>query len=307
MKVLSINISGKKGTIKNPVPEALINKFGILNDAHSGDWHRQISLLSAESIAKFSKEANRKINYGEFAENITTEGIDLLKVSLLDRFIIGNVELELTQIGKSCHGSNCAIYREVGNCVMPKEGIFCRVISEGTIKQGDTIIYRPKTFHFSIITLSDRASIGVYEDKSGPKIKEIIAQHFQNTNRKFVIETTIIPDDPELIKNLILKAKKDNVDCIITTGGTGIGKRDITPEVIKPLLDKEISGIMDYIRMKYGVDKPNALLSRSIAGIIDNSLIYALPGSPKAVEEYMNEIIKTLEHLIYMLNGLDTH
>jgi len=307
MKVLSVNISEKKGTIKKPVPEVLINKFGILNDAHSGDWHRQISLLSTESIAKFSKEANRKINYGEFAENITTEGIDLLKVSLLDRFIIGKVELELTQIGKSCHGSNCAIYREVGSCVMPKEGIFCRVISEGKIKKEDSIVYIPKTFHFKIITLSDRANAGVYEDKSGPKIKEIIESYFQKNNRKIVIESIIIPDDAELLKKTILKAKIDKTDCIITTGGTGIGKRDITPDVIKPLLDKEIPGIMDFIRLKYGAEKPNALLSRSIAGIIDDSLIFALPGSPKAVEEYLNEILKTLEHLIYMLNGLDAH
>lgn len=307
MKIVSINISEKKGTIKKPVKEALINSFGIANDAHSGNWHRQVSLLSSESVEKFSKEANRKINFGEFAENITTKGLDLSVVSLLDRFIIGNVVLEVTQIGKSCHGSNCAIYREVGNCVMPKEGIFCRVISEGIIKQNDKITYQPKIFNFNVITLSDRASRGEYQDKSGPKIIEIIEQYFQNSKRKFSIKSILIPDDPDQLRTILLQSKSNQMDCVITTGGTGIGKSDITPEVVKPLLDKEIPGIMDLIRIKYGAEKPNALLSRSIAGITDHTLIYVLPGSTKAVEEYMHEIFKTFEHLILMLNNLDVH
>ncbi len=307
MKIASINISEKKGTIKKPVQEAIINNYGIENDAHSGNWHRQVSLLSAESVEKFSKDAKRKINFGEFAENITTEGIDLTKVSLLDKFIIGTVLLEVTQIGKTCHVSNCAIYKEVGNCVMPKEGIFCRIISGGKIKQSDIIEYHPKVFNIKIITLSDRASIGEYSDKSGPKIRETIDNYFQNKSRKLNIENIIIPDDAKQLKELIIQAKTNKTDCIITTGGTGIGKRDITPDIIKPMLEKEIPGIMDYIRMKYGSEKPNALLSRSIAGVIDDSLIYVLPGSTKAVEEYMNEILKTMEHLIYMLKGLDTH
>jgi molybdopterin adenylyltransferase len=307
MQIVSINISEKKGTIKKPVQEAMINNYGVVNDAHSGNWHRQVSLLSSESVEKFSKEAKRKINYGEFAENITTKGIDLNSVSLLDCFVIGEVILEVTQIGKTCHGSNCAIYKEVGNCVMPKEGIFCRVIVGGNIKQGDTIEYFPKTLHFKIITLSDRAYSGEYLDKSGPKIIENLESFFQNKKRKLSIETIIIPDDAVQLKELVLHAKTAKIDCIITTGGTGIGKRDITPDVIKPLLDKEIPGIMDYIRMKYGSEKHNALLSRSIAGIMEDSLVYVLPGSTKAVEEYMTEILKTMEHLIYMINGLDTH
>ncbi len=96
-------------------------------------------------------------------------------------------------------------------------------------------------------------------------------------------------------------------DLIFTTGGTGIGKRDITPETIKPLIDKEITGIMELIRVKYGAIKHNALISRSIAGVIGNSLIYSLPGSQKAVEEYMTEIIPTLMHSIFMLHDVKAH
>ncbi|MFA5196719.1 MAG: MOSC domain-containing protein, partial [Bacteroidales bacterium] len=126
IKVESVNISEEKGTIKHPAKKVIITSTGIENDAHSGDWHRQISMLSSESITKFENQAGRKINFGEFAENLTVSGINLVDTAPLDRFEINDVILEVTQIGKKCHGDSCAIYREVGNCVMPKEGIFCR-------------------------------------------------------------------------------------------------------------------------------------------------------------------------------------
>jgi molybdopterin adenylyltransferase len=307
MKILSINISEKKGTIKKAVSEAQITDKGIAGDAHTGDWHRQVSLLASESIENFTKQYGKKINYGEFAENITTQGIDLTRVNILDRFKIGNVILEVSQIGKSCHGTNCTIYKETGNCIMPKEGIFCRVISAGNIKVGDAIALMPRTFHFKIITMSDRASSGDYEDRSGPIIREMTENYFMGKNRKIAVETVIIPDEAELLNRLLLDAKANRTDFLITTGGTGIGKRDITPDIVRPMLDKEIPGIMEHIRLKYGAEKPNALLSRSIAGIMDETQVYVLPGSTKAVTEYMTEILKTMEHLLYMLNGLDIH
>jgi molybdenum cofactor synthesis domain-containing protein len=98
-----------------------------------------------------------------------------------------------------------------------------------------------------------------------------------------------------------------NYNIVITTGGTGIGPRDITVETIRPLMTKEIPGIMEFIRIKYGAEKPNSLLSRGIAGVTGKSLIYTLPGSVRAVEEYMNEIVKTLKHTIYMQYGVDKH
>jgi len=145
-KILSVNISKNKGNIKVPVNEIIINSKGIVNDAHSGDWHRQLSILGKESFDKFAEETGRTVNFGEFAENITTEGFELTKVSLSDRFKVGSVELEVTQIGKECHGNSCAIFRETGKCVMPGEGIFCRVITPGKIKKGDTMIYYAKSF-----------------------------------------------------------------------------------------------------------------------------------------------------------------
>jgi molybdopterin adenylyltransferase len=314
IKVLSVNISEKKGTIKKPVTQIELTKTGVESDAHAGNWHRQVSLLGVESIEKFSKEAERKVNFGEFAENITTSGAELYKFHPLDRLICGDIELEVTQIGKECHGTSCAIFREVGNCVMPKEGIFCRVINGGIITAGMEFTYKPKVFTIHIITLSDRAYHGEYEDKSGPRIEELLEEFFTihfspltSHHSLFTIHYSLIPDDPEKLKDLLLKSKKDKIDIVFTTGGTGIGPRDFTPDVVKPLLDKEIPGIMDMIRLKYGADKPSALISRSIAGVMDESFIFTLPGSVKAVNEYLAEIFKSLMHLVYMLHRIDVH
>ncbi len=302
----SVNISEKKGTVKHPVPHININENGVENDAHAGDWHRQVSMLSTESIAKFAQQANRTIKSGEFAENLTITGMNLINTAPLDRFQIHDVMLEVTQIGKKCHGDNCAIFREVGNCVMPKEGIFCRVKQGGIITSGVQGTYLPKVFKVHIITLSDRASKGIYPDRSGQRIQEMTELYFDSKKRKHQIEKTLIPDDPQMLEQLINESA-NKYDIVITTGGTGIGTKDFTPDVVKPLLEKEIPGIMDMIRIKYGQEKPNALISRSIAGVIGNTLVFCLPGSVKAVEEYMTEITKVLEHLIYMLHNLDTH
>ncbi len=145
IKVVSVNISREKGTIKTPVPEISITENGVAGDAHAGDWHRQVSLLGIESVKKWGEQAGREVAFGEFAENITTEGIVLYETSPGDRLLIGEAELEVTQIGKKCHGSGCAIFREIGNCVMPKEGIFAKVISTGKVKAGDEIIYQKKS------------------------------------------------------------------------------------------------------------------------------------------------------------------
>jgi molybdopterin adenylyltransferase len=164
----------------------------------------------------------------------------------------------------------------------------------------------PEKFEILIITLSDRAHKGEYEDLSGPRLKEIIAEHFSSLKWDYNINLTLIPDNAEMLKGLLISAGSI-YNFVFTTGGTGIGPGDITAETVMPLLNKEIPGIMEFIRTKSGKDNPSALLSRSIAGIIGKSLVYTLPGSVKAVNEYMSEIIKTLEHTVYMQYGIDRH
>jgi molybdenum cofactor synthesis domain-containing protein len=164
----------------------------------------------------------------------------------------------------------------------------------------------PEKFEILIITLSDRAYKGEYADLSGPKVREMITEFFTSSGWQYNIKTTLVPDDENILKGL-LKDAGNICNIIITTGGTGIGPRDITVETVTPLLSKEIPGIMEYIRIKYGTEKPGALLSRGVAGITGKSLIYTLPGSVKAVEEYMTEITKTLKHAIFMQYGVDKH
>jgi len=144
IKVISVNISEEKGVIKKPVAKIVLNEKGVVNDAHAGDWHRQVSLLAKESIKKFEAVLGRELEYGEFAENITTEGITLYEMKPGDKIFIGETELEVTQIGKKCHGDGCAIFSQVGKCVMPKEGIFAKVLKTGEVKPGDKIKYIPQ-------------------------------------------------------------------------------------------------------------------------------------------------------------------
>jgi molybdopterin adenylyltransferase len=157
------------------------------------------------------------------------------------------------------------------------------------------------------VTLSDRVSRGDYEDKSGSTVNHILREHFETRRRRIDIENVIMPDDEVKLRELLERTATGDYDFIITTGGTGVGKRDITPDVVRPMLDKEIPGIMEMIRVRYGAGKPNALLSRGVAGLMGSAFIYTLPGSVMAANEYMSEIVKTMEHLVYMLRGLDVH
>ena len=139
-KVLAVNVSEEKGTKKTNIQSCdLLKDFGLKGDAHAGPWHRQVSLLANESIEKM-RAMGLKVGYGDFAENITTEGVDLVHLPIGTTIRVGNsVLLRVTQIGKECH-ERCAIYYQVGDCVMPKEGIFAEVLSEGEVKAGDEII-----------------------------------------------------------------------------------------------------------------------------------------------------------------------
>lgn len=164
----------------------------------------------------------------------------------------------------------------------------------------------PDVFEILIITLSDRAFRGEYTDLSGPHVRERVDDFFKSENWKVNITLKLIPDDADILRELIRKGA-EHYNMIITTGGTGIGPRDITVETVTPLLSKQIPGIMELIRVKYGMEKPNALLSRGVAGITGKSVIYTLPGSLKAVDEYMTEILKTLRHTFLMQYGIDSH
>jgi MOSC domain-containing protein YiiM len=136
--IVALSISTQKGTPKSNVPHAqFVENHGLAGDAHAGPWHRQVSLLALESIAKM-RAKGADVGPGAFAENITTESLGVLSLQIGDRLTVGEAELEITQIGKECH-TRCAIFEQVGDCVMPREGVFARVVKGGEVKVGDVI------------------------------------------------------------------------------------------------------------------------------------------------------------------------
>jgi len=138
-KVLAVNISEKRGEKKHDVGEAYLKaNYGIEIDAHAGEWHRQVSLLSLSSFEKM-RSLGADVFYGDFAENITVDGIDVCTLPVGTRLKVGETLMEVTQIGKECHNKGCAIKQQVGTCVMPTEGIFTRVLQGGMVKIGDTV------------------------------------------------------------------------------------------------------------------------------------------------------------------------
>lgn len=299
--IKAICISDKKGTEKYPVSDIeVIEDFGLEKDAHAGKWHRQVSLLSYEEREKF-KAQGADVSDGAFGENLLVSGIDFISLPVGCHFVIGDVELELTQIGKSCH-SHCAIYHQVGQCIMPHFGVFCKVIKGGHIHVGDVVKVIENTdtrMRVAVLTMSDKASLGQREDKSGPLIKKIMTENGYN-----VTSVSVIPDDEqEIISQLINLSDRCHNDLILTTGGTGLSARDVTPEATLKVMTRNVPGIseaMRYESMKY---TNKAMLSRGVSVLRNQTLIINLPGSPKAVQENLDIILGPLKHGLEIMKG----
>lgn len=301
-KILGICISEKRGTEKHEIQEAnLVKDWGIEGDAHGGKWHRQVSLLSFEKIEDF-RAKGAEVDFGAFGENLIVEGYDLRALPVGTRFQIGDAVLELTQIGKECH-SHCQIYKRMGDCIMPREGVFTEVVKPGHIKVDDEITMIPpkkdRPFTAAVITLSDKGAAGEREDKSGPKIVEMIKSAGYD-----VKETLLLPDGkPALEKQLIRLADQRQINVIFTTGGTGFAERDVTPEATIAVCDRMANGIADAIRNYSMTITPRAMFSRAVSGIRKRTLIINLPGSPKAVQEALEFLLPHLDHGIGILRG----
>ena len=297
--VKAVCISLKRGTAKKNIHESeLIKDFGIKNDAHGGNWHRQVSLISAEKILQFNKSGGN-VKDGDFGENLIVEGIDFKSLPVGTLLKCNESVLEISQIGKDCH-SHCEIFKRVGDCIMPREGVFAKVIKGGYIKEGDVMtaeINKEKKLTAAVITLSDKGSIGQRVDKSGPKVKEILEE-----NGYEVIEYILLSDDKDNIsKNLIRLSDQRQVNLIITTGGTGFSNRDNTPEATTAVMTRNAPGIAEAIRFQSMKYTKRAMLSRGVSVIRNNTLIVNLPGSEKAVSESMEVIMGTVEHGIKIL------
>lgn len=295
--VTSVNISTEKGTIKTPVKSIYLKKgVGIEGDAHRGNWHRQISLLAVESINKMNDLGVQNLHPGIFAENITTKGIKLSTLPVGTILKIGQGMVVMTQIGKKCH-KGCDIFKQVGKCIMPYEGVFAKVIVEGNVGIGDEIrvIDKPSV---GIIIISDKGYRNEREDQVIPILSKLLGEDY------VIFDTIIIPDE----KNQITETMKrmidiDKIDIVISSGGTGLSPRDVTPEATKLILEREIPGISEALRYQSMQYTKFACLSRGLCGTRGESLIINLPGSPKAINQCMGYIKEILPHCIETIKG----
>ena len=300
--VLAVCTSAVKGVQKKNVQAAeFIVNHGIQGDAHAGSWHRQVSLLSADKIEAF-RARGAEVEYGAFGENLVVQGFDFRALPVGTLLRCGDVLLEMTQIGKECH-SHCAIFHQVGDCIMPREGVFARVLEGGTIRTGDTMELVPRTsprpYQAAVITLSDKGARGEREDLSGPTIvRRLEAAGYE------IAETLLLPDGDQPLKaQLIRLCDQRQLDLILTTGGTGFTPRDQTPEVTLSVAERQVPGISEAIRAHSMQITKRAMFSRGVSVIRGKTLIVNLPGSPKAVDESMDAFLDTLPHGLDMLRN----
>lgn len=301
-KIIAICISDVRGIQKHPVDEVVLEpECGITTDAHRGNWHRQVSLLSAGKIEEFNQRG-AGVTPGAFGENLVVEGFDFRNLPVGTRFTNGDVVLEMTQIGKECH-THCQIYQKMGECIMPKEGVFAKVIQGGRLHAGDELTAelpragRPLTA--AVLTLSDKGARGERKDESGP----LIAARLEEEGYE-VVETLILPDERKRLETeLIRLCDGRQVNLIMTTGGTGFSERDQTPEATMAVATRNAPGIAEAIRA-YSMQFTNrAMLSRGASVIRNQSLIINLPGSTKAVKESMDAVLPALKHGLEILKG----
>ena len=300
--IKAINVSDRRGVQKHEVEWASFDPaWGISGDAHGGDWHRQVSLLSYEKVREF-RERGADVGPGDFAENLLVEGFDFRNLPVGSRFSCGTVVLEMTQIGKECH-THCQIYQKMGDCIMPREGVFAVVVQGGEIRVGDELTLlpaeEPGRLRAAILILSDKGSRGEREDKCGPLIADMLEREGYEA-----VETAIIPDEGKQIEEELIRLSDGRqVDLILTSGGTGFSMRDVTPEATLAVAPRLVPGIAEAIRAYSMQITKRAMLGRGVAAIRGRTLIVNLPGSPKAVEESLGYILPELRHGLEILRG----
>ena len=300
--IKALCISEARGTVKHTVPSVrCLAGHGLEGDAHAGSWHRQGSLLSDEQVQAFNA-AGGAVQPGDFGENILVCGIDFSALPVGTLLMAGEVVLKLTQIGKECH-NHCQIFQRVGDCIMPREGVFAIVEHGGELRPGMVMTAQlpaaDAPLRAAVMTLSDKGAAGQRQDTSGPRAAELLTAAGYE-----IVEQVLLPDNrPQIEKELKRLADSRQVDLIITTGGTGFSLRDVTPEATLAVATRLAPGIAEAIRMESMAITRRAMLSRGVSVLRNSTLIVNLPGSRKAVEEALAIVLTELEHGLRILRG----
>lgn len=295
-RIVSINTGPEKGEKKLPVREAVLaSGHGIEGDAHAGGA-RQVSLLANESIEK-GIASGVELKPGDFGENLTTEGINVSSVKVGERLVVGKEAiLQISEIGKVCE-TPCSIGQRLGECIMPREGLFAKVLRGGRIAVGDAIEPTPLKVG-AVLTSSDRCASGEREDESGPLLVELLREL-----DIALADYTVMPDEEaELSEKLKFLADRCAVDLVLTTGGTGFTPRDRMPEATLAVLDSQAPGIPEAIRHEGMRHTPYACMSRGVSGLRGRTLIINLPGSKRAIAESSDLLRAILPHILEVLH-----
>jgi len=299
--IVSINLASTRGVPKHPVAEGLLTPdWGLQGDAHGGDWDRQISLFPLETMALVPKALRQAFAEGAFSENLTLEGISPDALTPGTILSVGEVKIKILEIGKKVYEPP-----ESGRpYIVSREGRFGRVLAGGVVRPDDPVeileagVPAPDAPRVALITLSDKGARGEREDVSG----RFLIWYAARMGAK-VLFTSIIPDEKPVIRETLLKGITAGVDLILTTGGTGLAPRDVTPEVTRDIIDREVPGFVEAMRADSLKKTPHAMISRAVSGVAGKTLIINLPGSPKAVAECMETIFPALRHAIDKLRG----
>ena len=293
-----------KGQTKHAVGQVELRAdHGLVGDCHAGAWHRQVSLLSSADVAT-ARETLPGIAPGDFAENVVVSGVDLSALGLGSTVKLGaEAIVSVTHIGKVCHTA-CRIGQITGDCIMPRAGLFARVLVGGPVATGDAVevlqAVPRKTFQLVVLTISDRCSRGESQDTAGPAAAELACQALG----AHLYRLEVLPDEAQQIAaRLKHYCDGHSIDLVLTVGGTGFAPRDVTPEASAAVIERFTPGLDEAMRAASMASTPHAMLSRARSGIRGGTLIVTLPGSPRAARENLTAILPALGHGLEKLRG----
>jgi len=295
--VVAVCTSTMKGIAKKNQGRAVFKAdWGIEGDAHAGNWHRQVSLLSHDKVEAFRKEG-ATVADGDFGENLLVTGIDFRTLAIGTICVCQDVVLRITQIGKECH-HGCQIFQTMGHCIMPTEGVFAKVLSGGTIETGMRMQVFEEYRAF-ILCSSDRCFAHKRVDGSTPVLQKRLEEAGFS-----VVGTCLLPDDrTALARTMAEVCDSYQADLLITTGGTGLSLRDVTPEATMDIAHRLVPGLGELMRSKSLAFTERAALSRSVSATRHQTLVVNLPGSPKAALENLEALLPVLDHGLSALGG----
>lgn len=301
-KLLHICVSATKGIAKHEVPGARITvEHGLEGDAHAGEWHRQVSLLAHVDIEAM-RAKGLALEPGAFGENLVVDGLQTDQLGVGSRLRIGPVLLELTQIGKVCH-TRCAIYYSTGDCIMPRTGLFARVLEGGELIPGASVevVHRiaRSVIQAAVITISESSVAGAAFYTAAPALSELLRAGLQAR----IAWTQTIACEIELISAALKELCDRRVDLVITIGSAGKSARDVAPEATRNVVDRGLAEIIAAMRTVSAEEDVIALLTPAVGGARRETLIVNLSGSLNSAMESLNAMLPALPDTVKMLRG----